>query len=206
MNPKPLEEKLDQTVEEILATNTVSRAQALMASHKGLWLVAVISFVESATPIPVVTDPFMMAAILLNRASYLRIILITSFASVLGGVAAYYTAYYFVDFLLQFFSPDAAFEIARTAANTQENTFVLTLIGAFTPVPYTFTAWAVGVLQGGIVPFIAASVLGRGGRYLIGGWLTYRFGQQAVSRAKRSIGITSIILLVLAAVFVWYKM
>lgn len=202
MDTKPIQE----TVDQILATNTVSRAQSLMASRRGLWLVAVISFIESATPIPVVTDPFMMAAILLNRAAFLKIIFVTTFTSILGGVAAYYTAFFFIEALLRLFSPDVAFDIARISAGNEENTFVLTLIGAFTPVPYTFTAWAVGALQGGLVPFVIASMLGRGGRYLIGGWLTYRFGPLAIAKAKRSIGITSIIILVLATLFVLYKM
>jgi membrane protein YqaA with SNARE-associated domain len=206
MDNQTPEGTLGDKVEEILATNTVSKAHTLMSSRRGLWLIAFISFIESATPIPVVTDPFMMAAILINRAAYLKIILLTTVTSVLGGIVAYYTAYFFIDVLLDIFPPDTSFEIARATADTEQNTFVLTLVGAFTPVPYTFTAWAIGVLQGGILPFIAASVLGRGGRYLIGGWLTYKFGPTAVARARRSIGITSVIIIVLAAAFFWYKM
>jgi membrane protein YqaA with SNARE-associated domain len=206
MENKTLEKKLDEKVDEILATNTISKAQEIMASRKGLWLIAVISFIESATPIPVVTDPFMMAAILLDRANYLRTIFITTVASVLGGIAAYFTAYFFIDVLLNLFSPTVSFELARFTTNTEHSTFVLTLIGAFTPVPYTFTAWAIGLMQGSLIPFIAASIIGRGGRYIIGGWLTYRFGTQAVARARRSIGITSVILIILAAGYFWLKL
>ena len=36
MDTKPL----DEQVEKILATNTVSRAQEIMTSRRGLWLVA----------------------------------------------------------------------------------------------------------------------------------------------------------------------
>lgn len=206
MENQPLEEKLGEKVDKILATNTVTKAQSLLSSRRGMWLIAVVSFVESATPVPVITDPFMMAAILINRTAYLKIILLTTATSVLGGIVAYYTAYYFIDVLLSIFPPHTSFEIARAAANAEQNIFVLTLIGAFTPVPYTLTAWAIGVLQGGLLPFIAASVLGRGGRYLIAGWLTYQFGPRAVARARRSIGITSVIIVALAAIFFWYKM
>lgn len=206
MEPTSIEKKLDQKVDEILATNTISKAQKVMSSRKGLWLIAVISFIESATPIPVVTDPFMMATIILNRGKYLWIIMITTAASVLGGIAAYFTAYFFVDTVSNLFSPNISFELARFTASADESTFILALVGAFTPVPYTFTAWGIGLLQGDLIPFIAASVLGRGGRYLIGGWLTYRFGHLAVERARRSIGITSIIIIILAVLFFWYKM
>lgn len=198
-------QKLDEQVEKILATNTVGRAQRLMTSRFGLWLVALISFIESASPIPVITDPFIVAAILVNRARYLSVVVASTLASVIGGIAAYYTAVLFMEVILNWLSPETALTIATIAAN-QDNIFVLTLIGAFTPVPYTFTAWAIGALNGGIWIFILASIIGRGGRYLILGWLSYRFGPIAMKYANRSIGITSVVLIILAAVFFWLKM
>ena len=206
MEEKTLDKQLDEKVEEILATNTVSRAQEVMGSKKGLWFIAFVSFLESATPLPIVTDPFMMAAILINRANYLKAIVVTTVASVVGGVAAYFTALFFLDVALDLLSADAAYTLATMTASESENIFILSLLGAFPPVPYTLTAWAVGVMKGGLIPFIAASIIGRGARYYIVGWLTYRFGPMAVARARRSIGITSIILIVLAGIFFWYKM
>jgi membrane protein YqaA with SNARE-associated domain len=201
MDTKPL----DEQVEKILATNTVSRAQEIMTSRRGLWLVGLISFIESASPIPVITDPFIIAAILLNRTKYLLIVLISTVTSIMGGVVAFYMALFFMDIILNWLSPNAALAVATLAAN-QENTFVLTLIGAFTPVPYTLTAWAVGALNGNIFTFILASLIGRGGRYLILGWLTYRFGPLAMQIARRYIGITSIILILAAGLFFYLKM
>ena len=166
MDTKPL----DEQVEKILATNTVSRAQEIMTSRRGLWLVALISFIESASPVPVITDPFIIAAILLNRAKYLYIVLIATVTSILGGVVAFYMALLFMDIILGWLSPEAALAVATLAAQ-QDNTFMLTLIGAFTPVSYTLTAWAVGALNGNIFVFIFASLLGRGGRYLILGFI-----------------------------------
>lgn len=201
MDTKPL----DEQVEKILATNTVSRAQEIMTSQRGLWLVGLISFIESASPVPVITDPFIIAAILLNRAKYIYIVLISTVTSILGGVVAFYMAVFFMDIILNWLSPDAALAVAALAAN-QDNTFVVTLIGAFTPVPYTLTAWAVGALHGNILVFLFASLLGRGSRYLILGWLTYRFGPLAMQIARRYIGITSIVLMVLAVFFFYLKM
>lgn len=197
---------LDEQVEKILTTTTVSKAQEVMSSRGGLWLIAGISFIESATPVPVLTDPFMMAAIILNRAKYLQIIFITTMASVAGGLAAYFTAIFFLDIALTWLSPEAAFTLASMTATGQDNIFALSLVGAFTPIPYTLTAWAVGAMKGGLPAFITASIVGRSARYFIVGWLTYRFGPAAVSVARKYIGITSIILLILVAAFFWLKM
>lgn len=198
--------QLDEQVEKILTTTTVSRAQEIMGSRSGQWLIAVISLLESATPLPVMTDPFMIAAILINRATYLRTILVTTASSVLGGVLAYVMAVFFLEVALDWLSPDVAFTIASLSAENQGNIFMLTLIGAFTPVPYTLTAWTVGALNGSLITFIVASFVGRGARYLLVGWLTYRFGPAAVKIARRYIGVTSLILIILAGLFFWYKL
>ncbi|MAQ59585.1 hypothetical protein CL638_02675 [bacterium] len=198
--------QLDEQVEKILTTTTVSKAQEIMASRNGQWLIAFISFLESATPVPIMTDPFMMASIILNRAKYLQTILVTTIASVAGGVLAYFTAVFFLELALNWLAPDAAFALASMTATEQDNIFLLSLVGAFTPVPYTLTAWTVGVMQGSLTAFIIASIIGRGARYLIIGWLTYHFGPAAVKIARRYVGITSIVIILLAGAFMWYKL
>ena len=174
--------QLDEQVEKILTTTTISKAQEIMASRNGQWLIAFISFLESATPVPIMTDPFMMASIILNRAKYLQTILVTTIASVAGGVLAYFTAVFFLELALNWLAPDAAFALA------------------------SMTAWAVGVMQGSLTAFIIASIIGRGARYLIIGWLTYHFGPAAVKIARRYVGITSIVIILLAGAFMWYKL
>ena len=79
------------------------------------------------------------------------------------------------------------------------STFMLTAIGAVTPVPYTIVAWVVAVLQGSLLVFTLASVLGRGFRYGVVGYATYRFGPAAVSYIKKYLGVASLIVLVAAA-------
>lgn len=198
--------QIDEQVEKILTTTTVSKAQEVMGSTSGLWLISVISIIESATPLPILTDPFMVAAVMLNRAKFIKIILITTVSSVIGGIIAYFTALFFLDLALQWLSPEAAFSLAAMTATEQQNIFILTIVGAFTPVPYTLTAWAVGVMKGSLPVFIIASIIGRSARYLIVGWLAYQFGPAAVKYAKRSIGITSILLLIGVAAYFYLKM
>lgn len=197
---------LDNQIEKVLETTTVSRAQEIMGSRSGRWLIAVISFFESATPLPFITDPFMAAAIVINRAKYLETIFVTTIASVLGGMAAYFTAYFFFDLALSLLAPEAAATLMELTAQEEANVFLFTLVGAFTPIPYTLTAWAVGALEGNLTLFIVASFIGRGARYAIIGFLTYQFGPAAVKIARRYIGISSIVLLLLAGFVLWYKM
>lgn len=197
---------LDETVEQILHTRSVSRAQKIMESESGIWLTALVSFIESAFPIPIITDPFMIAAIMLNRTKTATIIFVTTVSSVLGGIVAFFTVVFFLDFLEQLVSPEVSFSITSLSAQYSDSTLLITLLGAVTPVPYTSAAWAVAFIGGNLVVFVVASFIGRGLRYLIVGILAYKFGPTAVKYAKRYIGIASILLFVLVILYVWYKM
>lgn len=201
-----VEKKLEAEVEEIVHTSTVERAQAVMQRHSGVGLLSVISFFESALPVPILTDLFLVGAILVNRVNAKRIVIATTVASVVGGVCTYLLALYFFDFILEWFSEETIADFHNLIAANDSNTFILTLVGALTPVPYTAVVWMVAVLKGSFTAFIAASVLGRGMRYAIVGYCTYRFGPAAVSYAKRYIGIVSLITLLLAAAYVLFKM
>lgn len=198
--------KLDARVERLLETNTVSGAQRIMQSRSGMLVLALISFIESALPLPILTDPFLVAAIMMNRARTVWFIVITIGASIVGGVVAYFSALYLFELLHYVMTDGMLAEFQRLVATNESNTFVLTIVGAVTPIPYTLVAWAVAVLQGSVWVFIGASILGRSVRYLIAGYCAYRFGPLAVKYARRYLGLTSLLILLLAVAYVWYKM
>lgn len=198
--------QFDEKVEQILNTRSVSKAQKLMESESGIWLIAFISFMESALPLPLLTDPFLIASIMLNRSKTALIVTVSTIASVLGGIVAFLSALFFLDVIQRIVSPETSFAIAALSAEYGDSTFLVTLLGAVTPVPYTSAAWAVALIGGNLLIFILASILGRGFRYIVVGFLTYKFGPLAVTYARRSIGITSIIIFILVALYVWHKM
>lgn len=197
---------IDEKVEKVLETQSISRAQQLMQSRSGIWIVSMISFVESALPIPILTDPFMAAGILLNRQQTKKIVVLTTIASVLGGVFAYASAVLFLDVMLSLMTPSMVDQFQRIVSDQESSTAILTLVGAITPVPYTFVAWAIPVIQGSLLTFILVSIFGRGIRYAIVGYCTYQFGPAALQYARRYLGLTSLVVLVLALAYLWYKM
>lgn len=195
------------SVVEELSTTSVRKAKKLMRSRFGLSIMALISFVESALPLPILTDPFLAAAILLHRTQAVKIVMVTTIASTVGGVAAYYMAAYFFETLVAVLQVDALNEFNMLLENGGESSvLLLTLVGAITPIPYTAVAWVLAVLEGSIMIFIVGSVIGRGFRYAVVGYCTYRFGPLAITYAKRYVGITSLVLIILVAVFFLLKM
>lgn len=200
-----LKKGLEGEVGAVLRTSTVEKARAIMSNRSGMFVVGIVSFLESALPVPILTDPFLVAAILLNRTKTIWLVLMTMTMSVIGGVVAYLMALLFFDVLMSWMSPEVMIQFTAMANGSNSGTSMLTLVGAVTPVPYTIVAWVVAVMKGSLLVFVIASVVGRGFRYAVVGYSTYRFGALAVSYIKRYIGITSIVV-ILAALFFWFKM
>lgn len=190
----------------MLANPTVGKAQRMLQSKGGVWFIAFISFIESALPVPILTDPFLVAGILLNRTKTVQITLLTIIFSVLGGVVAYFSALLFLETMLTILPSSVEVQFEEMVSDTNVNTFVLTLIGAVTPVPYTLAAWAVAVLQGSLLVFIIGSIIGRAFRYSIIAYCVYRFGPSAMVYARKYTGFASLVVIVLGVALLIYKM
>lgn len=178
----------------------------LLQSHVGLWVVGFVSFIESALPVPIITDPFMVAYILVNRHRAFWAVLITLATSVAGGVAAYFMAFFFSDLVMSYLSPATLEYLTVLAERARAETFVLTILGAITPIPYTLAALAVGFVKGNLLVFILASIVGRGLRYVVVGYLTYKFGVHAVEHIKRNFKWLTIITVVLVAIYITFRL
>ncbi len=194
-----LEEQYEKEVFSI-----VQKSGQLLRSKYGLWVLAAITFVDSALAFPGPVDPFLAAYIMANRKRAWVAFVVTVLTSVLGGVMLYLLAAFFTDQILSFFevSSPAFDEIVRAF---DQGTFMIAFLGAFTPIPYGFVVIAAGVLKGNIFMLIAGSLLGRSIRFGIVAYLTHRFGNRALALAKENLRLFSIIAIALAALYLLYK-
>ena len=189
----------------MITLRTVAWGGNVARSKYGLPAIGLLSFLESALPVPILTDPFLLGFVLANRARALQAWFIVTLTSVVGGVVAIWYARYFFDTLITFLSPNQIADFESITAASGDIAW-LTLVGAVTPVPYTITAWVVGALEGSIFIFIIISILSRGGRYAIVAGCAYFLGPTALQVAKRYLGLSSLIVIVGAALFVLLKM
>lgn len=194
-----LEEQYEKEVFSI-----VQKSGQLLRSKYGLWVLAAITFVDSALAFPGPVDPFLAAYIMANRNRAWVAFIVTVLTSVLGGVMLYLLAAFFTDQILSFFevSSPAFDEIVQAF---DQGTFMIAFLGAFTPIPYGFVVIAAGVLKGNIFMFVAGSLLGRSIRFGIVAYLTHRFGTRALDLAKENLRLFSIIAVALASLYVLYK-
>lgn len=178
----------------------------LFRSRVGGLVLGAISFVESALPVPLLTDPFLVGYILANPKRVVSGVLITTISSVAGGVVALLSAKYFFAFILSFLAPEQVLELESLSMQATDSTLIVTLFGAITPVPYTLTAWTVGIVEGSLAVFILASLFGRGARYMVVGYMAHRFGEYALARSRVYIITASVALVLVTIAYVILKM
>lgn len=198
--------KIELAIEKISKNKVFQKGQSFIGSRSGVMFVSWVSFLESAFPLPILTDPFLIAAILANKKNTYKLIFVTTLWSVIGGIFAYFMAFYFFEWLLMISNSEALAEFQTMIDANTSNTFVLTTIGTMTPVPYTISAWAVAVLKGNFLIFVTASVLGRGLRYLVVGYTTYKFGSVALKYTRRYLNWLTALTFVLLLFYLCYKM
>ena len=182
------------------------KASDLIKSRYGLWFLGLLSFVESSLLIPLITDPFMVAYILVHRTKTRAAVIVTTLSSVAGGFVAYITAAFFIDLILGYLSPETVLYFNDMVKNFQGETFALAFLGAVTPIPFTLSALAAGTIQGSLLLFMAGALAGRSLRYGIVGYLSYRFGDRAVVLARKNLGLISILTFIAVAIYIFMKM
>ena len=152
------------------------------------YYLSALSFVESFI-LPFPPPDVMLAPMALakpSRAMYFATL--TLVASVLGGLVGYVIGAFLFDFAEPFivrWGYEARFE---TATQWFEHWgFWAVLVAGFSPVPYKIFTIAAGVMSLALLPFVAASVIGRGARFFLVAWCLAKFGPAIESRLIRYI-------------------
>ncbi len=155
---------------------TLARAAGPKAER---WLAA-ISFADSSF-FPVPPDVMQIPMSIARPERSLRFAAVSTAASVLGALLGYAIGsvlYQAVGVpLLAFYGYEDKF--VAFAADIKANGFLWMLAFAFLPIPYKVATIAAGSVSLSIPVLIAASILGRGGRFFLVALVLRRFGAKA---------------------------
>lgn len=143
------------------------------------WWLALISFTESSF-FPIPPDPFLLAALIVNRSAWFLYSSIVAVFSVLGGIFGYAIGFYFFhifgQWIVDFYGLES--QMQTVAELFQGSAFLTVFMAAFTPIPYKLFTIAAGLFQINFVVFVVASLLGRGIRFLSIGYIMKVFGKE----------------------------
>ena len=147
---------------------------ALADSDWAVALLALVAFSESVI-FPVPPDPLLMAVGLANPPSAIWMAAMVTAASVCGAYAGHVLGKRVGRPLLYKIAPKD--KVARAESLFVRYGAWAVLVAAFTPIPYKVFTVLAGILDLPLKPFLLASLIGRGARFLIIGVLIYLFGE-----------------------------
>jgi len=172
------------------------------------YYLSLLSFVESFI-LPFPPPDVMLAPMSLARPSRaMQFAALTLLFSVLGGLVGYMIGAFLFDLAQPYITAwgyQARFEKVTTWF--EHWGFWAVLVAGFSPVPYKLFTIAAGVLNLALIPFVLASILGRGARFFLLAWCLARYGHAIEPKLVRYIeyiGWTVVGLLSLAIVIFYF--
>ncbi len=148
---------------------------------------ATLSFAESSF-FPVPPDVMLIPMTAAKPKSGLRLALITTLASVAGGLAGYligWLAFELIEPVLHQMGYWDRFLMAQEWFNTWGVWVVF--VAGFSPIPYKLFTISAGALSMAIVPFLLASFVGRGARFFLVASLIAWLGPKVEPTVRRYI-------------------
>ena len=182
-----------------------------LASNKrsNLYL-SIVSFVESSF-FPIPPDVMIVPMVLAKKDSYLKIFLIATVFSVLGGIAGYLIGYLFIDlamYVIEIYSYES--KVLKLKMDLSQGSGMVIWLGTlflagFTPLPYKVFTITSGLIAFDIIAFIIISFISRGLRFYLVSILTAKFGEKFVKLIEQKGAVWSsiigIIIICIMAVF-----
>ena len=153
-----------------------------LAAHKSSKLyLAVVSFVESSF-FPIPPDVMIVPMVIAKKNDYLKIFLIATLFSTLGGVLGYFIGLHFLDFgmsVVNFYGyEDKVFNLKDSLTKgTGLYIWLATLfLAGFTPLPFKVFTITSGMIGFNLFIFFFICLISRGLRFFIVSYLSFKFG------------------------------
>ena len=169
-----------------------------------------LSFAESSF-FPIPPDIMLLPMTIAKPSNGWRLAFITTIASVLGGIIGYligkYLFIYIGEDIIDFYHAQEKFDRVKELFDLYGVWIVF--IAGFTPIPYKLFTITAGVLSMTFLPFVLASIIGRGSRFFLvaglGMWFGPRYGEK-LHKVIDIIGwITLVIITILLILYVTFR-
>ena len=153
-----------------------------LAGHKSSkFYLALISFAESSF-FPIPPDIMIIPMVIVKKNDYLKIFLIATFSSAVGGLLGYFLGSFFLDLamgVIEFYGYEK--KVINLKENLSSgNSFILFLgtlfLAGFTPLPFKVFTITSGIIGFNIFIFFTVCLASRGLRFFVVSYLSFKFG------------------------------
>ena len=153
-----------------------------LSAHKNSKnFLALISFIESSF-FPIPPDVMVIPMVIAKKRDFIKIFIIATIFSVLGGVLGYFIGAFFFDIgmqIMDFYSYGDKLNSLKVSLLNGDSFFAwfgILFLAGFTPLPYKVFTIASGLIGFNLLIFVLISIFSRGLRFFIVSYLAYKFG------------------------------
>ena len=154
-----------------------------LAAHKSSsYFLAIISFLESSF-FPIPPDVMIAPMVIAKKNDFVKIFIIATVFSVLGGIFGYILGAYFFDLsmnIVKFYGYEEKVIDLKSTLTKGEGFYtwlVILFLAGFTPLPYKLFTIVSGLISFNFLFFIFISLISRGLRFFIVSYLSFKFGE-----------------------------
>jgi membrane protein YqaA with SNARE-associated domain len=153
-----------------------------LAGHKSSkFFLAIIAFAESSF-FPIPPDIMIVPMVIAKKNDYLKIFLIATFSSAVGGLLGYFIGFVFLDLamnVIEFYGYEE--KVINLKENLSSgNNFIFFLgtlfLAGFTPLPFKVFTITSGMIGFNIFIFFIVCLVSRGLRFFVVSYLSFKFG------------------------------
>lgn len=171
--------------------------------HAERYLVAISIFESIFFPVPTALMVAPMAVAKPERA--VRIALIATSMSVLGGIVGYYLGYFAITMIEPLLQDVGYWEKYMTAQRWfAEWGFWAVIVAGFSPIPFKLFTLTAGALSMAIVPFVLAAIVGRAAHFFLVALLMAWAGPKLEPVVKKYIEWLGWLSVLLVVVFIYF--
>ena len=164
-----------------MLNNLYQNSLKLAAHKRSKIFLAIVSFVESSF-FPIPPDVMIVPMIMAKKKDYLKIFLIATLFSTLGGVLGYLIGSYFLDIgmsVVGFYGYED--KVLNLKNNLTKGTglyiwLVTLFLAGFTPLPFKVFTITSGMIGFNLFIFFLICLISRGLRFFIVSYLSFKFG------------------------------
>jgi membrane protein YqaA with SNARE-associated domain len=162
--------------------NELYQKSLALAAHKSSKVfLAIVSFIESSF-FPIPPDVMIVPMVIAKKNDYLRIFVIATLFSTLGGVLGYFIGLYFLDFgmsVVDFYGYENKVLNLKESLTSGTGFYIwlVTLfLAGFTPLPFKVFTITSGMIGFNLFIFLIICLLSRGLRFFIVSYLSFKLG------------------------------
>lgn len=168
-------------------------------SRYSQFFLSLIAFIESIF-FPIPPDVILIPLIHFNKNKFFTSVINCTLFSILGGALGYFLGLFLFDSIKEIF--DLSKQTLFFNFYDQYGLIAI-FLGGFTPIPYKIIAITSGYAKFNFIYFILLSFLSRGLRFLIIGYIVYRFGDYGVEFIKKNKTIIFFIIPILIILIIY---